>query len=117
MGEHYRPGQYPFHNSDEDKYIDKYWKYKNPDPSTEHYSTIIANEILEKINDDIDSNGRRIYDLRPKAILVQDLRHAVLRKLLSRLLQRVREIDHYEQANSGDMSDFVKEYGNPEKQI
>ena len=105
----YRPGQYPFHHSDPKKNIDKYWKYQNPDPSTEHYSTTITNEILQKIDDSIDQSGKRIYNLRSKAILVQDLRHAIIRKLANRLALRVREIEQYERANSGDIRFFDEE--------
>ncbi len=84
------------------KNVDKYWKYQNDDPSTEYYSNIIIREIFQRINDDIDEEGKRIYNLRPKAILVQDLRHAVIRKLAKGLALRVREIEQYERFNSFD---------------
>ena len=92
-------GVYPYAGS---RY-DKYWKYENKDPSTNHYATALALEILSEMQDKISKRGKSIYGVRDEAIIVQDLRHEVIRLLANMLNEHVTEIGKYEQENSGDI--------------
>ena len=96
----YAPGSGP------NQSVDKYWKYENKDPSTDHYATIVANEIFSEIQDKISKRGKSIYGVRPEAIIVQDLRHEVIRKLARRLTEHVKKIEQYELENSGDITNY-----------
>jgi hypothetical protein len=78
----------------------KYYKYKNPDPSTDIHATRIEAEILDHINETIKENIRKIYDTRYSSVLGIDLKHAVLRKLSYRLQQKVMRINQFESQNS-----------------
>ena len=84
----------------------KYWKYENKDPSTNHYATAVALEILSEIQDRISKRGKSIYSVRAEAIIVQDLRHEVIRQLAKMLNEHVIEIGKYEQENSGDIQNY-----------
>lgn len=86
--------------------VDKYWKYKNNDPSTAYYGTIVASEIFSEIKNKINKRGKDIYHVRPEAIIVQDLRHEVIRQLAQMLTEHVKEIEKYEQENSGDIQNY-----------
>jgi hypothetical protein len=95
-------GIYPYAGS---KY-DKYWKYENPDPSTNHYATRVALEILDEIKDKINKRGKQIYGVRPEAIIVQDLHHETIRQLGKMLAEHVKLIEKYEEENSGDIQNY-----------
>jgi hypothetical protein len=95
-------GIYPYAGS---RY-DKYWKYENNDPSTNHYAKAVALEILSEIQDKISKRGKSIYGVRPEAIIVQDLRHEVIRQLANMLSEHVKEIEKYEEENSGDIRNY-----------
>jgi hypothetical protein len=85
---------------------DKYWKYENPDPSTNHYATRVALEILDEIQGKIRKRGKQIYGVRAEAIIVQDLVHGVIRELAKMLVEHVKLIEKYEQKNSGDIQNY-----------
>jgi hypothetical protein len=85
---------------------DKYWKYENRDPSTNHYATRVALEILDEIQGKIRKRGKQIYGVRPEAIIVQDLVHGVIRELAKMLAEHVKLIEKYEQENSGDIQNY-----------
>jgi len=89
---------------------DKYWKYENADPSTNYYAARVALEILDDIQNTISKRGKQIYGTRPEAIIVQDLRHAVIRELLKILSEHDKLIEKYEQENSGDISNYFDDY-------
>jgi hypothetical protein len=95
-------GIYPYAGS---RY-DKYWKYENKDPSTNHYAAAVALEILSELQDKISKRGKSIYGVRDEAIIVQDLRHEVIRLLAKMLNEHVIEIGKYEQENSGDIQNY-----------
>jgi hypothetical protein len=100
---------YPFAHAcgpDPDKTIDRYWKYKNDDPSTAYYATIVSNEIFSEIQDRINKRGKDIYHVRPEAIIVQDLGHEVIRQLAQMLNEHVKDIEQYERENSGDIRNY-----------
>ena len=88
------------------KYPDKYYKYKNPDPSTAKYSTRITAQLLEKIEEIIAQSIRKIYHIGPDSILGTDLRHSVIRELLDRLSKEVELIDKFEKENSEDLRNY-----------
>ena len=94
---------YPFHHSDPKKNIDKYWKYKNPDPSTALYTPGVVDELLITIEETIAQSVKRIYHLRPESILGLDLRHSVIRELSCKLNKEVLKIEQFEKENSGDI--------------
>ena len=93
----------------------KYYKYKNPDPSTAKYAPIVTSEILEKIADIIDKDIWRIYHLRPHTVLGIDLKHAVIRDLSNRLLFAVAEIDKFEKENANDLRNYPWVEGDDDK--
>lgn len=95
-------GIYPFSGS---RY-DKYWKYENPDPSTNFYASRVALEVLDEIQNTISKRGKQIYGVRPEAIIVQDLRHGVIRELVKILTEHVKLIEKYEKENSGDIRNY-----------
>ena len=95
---------------------DKYWKYENNDPSTNHYATVVALEILSEIQDKISKRGKSIYGVRPEAIIVQDLRHEVIRQLANMLSKHAKEIEKYERDNSGDISNYFGSDSEEQKQ-
>jgi hypothetical protein len=78
----------------------KYYKYKNADPSTERHASRIQSEILDYTNKTIKENIRQIYNVRYSSVLGIDLKHAVIRKLLETLKQKLIEIDQFESQNS-----------------
>jgi hypothetical protein len=82
---------------------DKYWKYENDDPSIAYYGTIVASELLAEIEDRISKRSKDIYHVRPEAIIAQDFRHEVFRKLQQMVNESVEEIEQYERENSGDI--------------
>jgi len=86
--------------------VDKYWKYKNKDPSTTHYAMIVASEIFSEIHDRINKRGKDIYHVRPEAIIVQDLLHETIRQLTQMLTESVKEIEQYELENSEDIQNY-----------
>jgi hypothetical protein len=86
--------------------VEKYWKYKNPDPSTQKHAPIIAAELLAIIEEKISEDIKRIYHIRPESILGTDLRHAVIRELTYLLNKEVLKIDRFEQENSGDIRNY-----------
>jgi len=88
---------------DPDKPIDKYWKYKNPDPSIAVYTPGIVDELFITIKDKIAKEVTRIYHVRPEAIIALDLKHSVIRELSYRLNKEVLKIDRFEHENSGDI--------------
>jgi hypothetical protein len=94
---------------DPDRRVDKYWKYKNPDPSTSIYTPIIVEKILRMTEEVISSEAKRIYHIRSEAILARDLRHSVMRELAYRSHKEVLKIDRFEQENSGDIRNFDSE--------
>ena len=98
------------------EHVDKYWKYKNNDPSTAYYAAIVAGEIFSEIKDKINKRGKDIYNVRPGAIIVQDLHHETIRQLARMLTVRVKEIGQYEQENSGDITNYFDSEKNEEKQ-
>ena len=91
---------------DSKRRLDKYWKYENVDSSTAHYAKVIVNKIFDGMRETIDKEGRNIYHVRPEAIIVQDLHHAVVRTLAHKLAQYVKEIEQFEQENSGDIRNY-----------
>jgi hypothetical protein len=95
-------GVYPYSGS---RY-DKYWKYENADPSTDPYATRVALEILAEIQDKIRKRGKQIYNVRPEAIIVQDLVHAVIRLLATMFAEHVKLIEKYEKENSGEITNY-----------
>lgn len=95
-------GVYPYAGS---RY-DKYWKYENKDPSTNHYATALALEILSEMQEKISKRGKSIYGVRDEAIIVQDLRHEVIKQLANMLIEHVKEIEKYERDNSGSISHY-----------
>jgi hypothetical protein len=101
------PKIYPYGGS---RY-DKYWKYENPDPSTNQYAVRVALEIIELIQDKISKRGKQIYGVRPEAIIVQDLRHAVIRELLKILAEHDKLIEKYERENSGNIDNYFDSEG------
>jgi hypothetical protein len=84
----------------------KYYKYKNPDPSTAKYAPIIVDEILKIILEIISKNVRSIYHIRPESVLGIDLKHAVMRELSNRLDFVVAEIDSFEKENANDLRNY-----------
>jgi hypothetical protein len=100
-------GIYPFHHSDPKKNVDKYWKYKNPDPSTALYTSGIVAELFITIEEKIAQDVKRLYHLRPQSILGTDLKHSVIRELSYRLNKEVLKIEHFEKENSGDIRNFT----------
>jgi hypothetical protein len=84
----------------------KYYKYRNPDPSTAKNAPIVTAEILEKIADIIDKDIWRIYRLKSDTVLGIDLKHAVTRDLSNRLLFAVAEIDKFEKQNASDLRNY-----------
>jgi len=98
------------------EHVDKYWKYKNNDPSTAYYAAIVAGEIFSEIKDKINKRGKDIYNVRPGAIIVQDLHHETIRQLARMLTVRVKEIEQYEQENSGDITNYFDSEKDEEKQ-
>jgi hypothetical protein len=86
--------------------VDKYWKYKNPDPSTSIYTPIIVEKILTMTEEVISNEAKRIYHIRSEAILARDLGHSVMRELAYRSYKEVLKIDRFEQENSGDIRNF-----------
>jgi len=86
--------------------VEKYWKYKNPDPSTQKHAPIIAAELLAIIEEKIIRDIKRIYKIRPESILGIDLRHAVIRELGYLLNKEVLKIDRSELENSGDIRNY-----------
>lgn len=100
---------YPYaHSCGPDLYraINKYWKYKNADPSTAKYASIVTSEILKIIEEKIASDVKRFYHIRPDSILGIDLRHAVIRELVYLLSKELLRIDKFEKENSGDIRNF-----------
>lgn len=100
-------GIYPYSGS---RY-DRYWKYENPDPSTNYYAIKVSLEILNEIQNIISKRGKQIYGVRPESILVQDLRHAVIRELLKILAEHDKLIEKYEQENSGNIENYFDSEG------
>ena len=92
---------------DPKKPIDKYWNYKNKDPSTAYYGTIVVNEIFSGMHERISKRGYDIYEVRPDAIIVQDLRYEAVRQLIQILNRYIRVIERHEQENSGDISNYL----------
>ena len=74
----------------------KYYKYKNPDPSTAKHASRITIQLLEMIEDKISQNIRKIYHIRPESILGTDLRHSVIRELSNQLVKEVDLINKFE---------------------
>ena len=97
---------YPYSSCYGADYNIKYWKYQNADPSTAHYAKFIVDKIFDGIRETVDKRGWDIYHVRSDAIIVQDLYHAVIRMLAHELAQHVKEIDQYEQENSGDIRNY-----------
>ena len=75
---------------------DKYWKYNNVDPSTARYGTIVSDEIFFETHEIINKRGKDIYGVRYEGIIVQDLHHEVIRQLVQKLTEHVKEIEEYE---------------------
>ena len=84
----------------------KYYKYKNPDPSTARYAPIVTAEILEIIDEKIDKSIKKIYHVRPESVLGIDLKHSVTRELFHQLHIQVVKIDNFEADNSGDLRNY-----------
>ena len=84
-------------------YQNRYYHYQNPDASIEKYAKISVDEILQLLDDKINKNIYRIYEVRSGSILGKDLKHAIIRLLAYKLYQRVQEIDRFEKQNSGDI--------------
>jgi hypothetical protein len=84
-------------------YQNRYYHYSNPDPSINKYAEISTDEILRLLDDKINKDIYRIYEVRTRSILGQDLAHAVIRLLAWKLLQRVNNIDKFEKQNSADI--------------
>ncbi len=59
--------------------------------------------MLQLLDNKINKDIYRIYEVRSGSILGKDLKHAIIRKLAYKLYQRVREIDRFEKQNSGDI--------------
>jgi hypothetical protein len=99
--------------SDDPKFQEKYWNknryyhYRNPDPSTQRHAAISIAEILELIDDKIWKDIYRFYEVRSRSIIGQELRHAIIRELAFKLFQKVQQIDKFEKRNSGDLRTFV----------
>jgi hypothetical protein len=96
---------YPYQGSG----YDGYWKYQNPDPSTDIYSQRVAQEAIQALDEiivRIRKRAAKIYDVRQEAIIVQDLVHAVLRLLPNIIIEHTKQIEKYEKENSGDISNF-----------
>lgn len=91
---------------------DKYWKYNNVDPSTARYGTIVSDEIFFETHEIINKRGKDIYGVRYEGIIVQDLHHEVIRQLVQKLTEHVKEIEEYELENSGDITNYF----DPEKE-
>jgi hypothetical protein len=90
----------------------KYYKYKNPDPSTAKYAAIVANEILEIITKHINKRTWEIYHLKPDTVLGIDLKHAVVRKHSDQTNKLVIEIEKFEKENASDLRNYPWSEGN-----
>ena len=84
----------------------RYYKYKNPDPSTAKNAPIVTAEILEIINEKIDKSIKKIYHVRAESVLGIDLKHAITRELFDKLHRQVVKIDNFEADNSGDLRNY-----------
>ena len=96
-------GIYPYSGSG----YDKYWKYENPDPSTDPYALRVALEVVDEALLKIRKRGTQIYDVRPAVYYNQDLVHAVIRLLPGIFTEHIKQIEKYEKENSGDIRNYT----------
>jgi hypothetical protein len=66
----------------------------------------IVDKIIKQTEEIISSEARRIYKVRPEAIIARDLRHAVFRELAYKVNKEVLKIDQFEKENSADIRNF-----------
>ena len=90
---------------------DKFWKYENPDPSTNHYAVKVVQELIPVIQDTISKRGKQIYGVRSEAIIVQALCHEVWRELKGVSREQVELIKKYEEENSGNILNYFDSEG------
>jgi hypothetical protein len=85
----------------------RYYHYRNQDPSTQRHAETSTNEILDYLYDKIWKDISRFYETRSKSVVGQELRHAIIRELAFKLFQKVQQIDKFEQQNIGDLRTFT----------